>query len=375
MILTDYCNCIVNRRTARSLGWEFWVKSILVAAVAVLAALPASAQVTSDANSYCAYVAAQAQAQKTLYLMPNLEAGVSQPTQAVPAETFAGITSGLSNLRKSQLVSSAAKDTCQLYRATIQTQERITYALPSIERDTLARRLTLTTQAIDELNDLIAQDQKKVDARDATLDSLYLLQSAKAKLEADRGVTELTLSTLSVPTLNEEPLKNLAGAKQALELKTQEASAQLSKQDNWDVTLMVGVRHNASPFFATSPGAYGGFDARWNIGSWRRDRELQQTADDYAEWKRQQDADVLHGMAQLRQQVTGAIEAQERALMAMQASDDLIRMNREKIKGVDTAAAIAFDNQLVADELSVRVEIGTTQFRLARLKQYLVENF
>jgi hypothetical protein len=369
----------ITRNQVRFSKKHFWkgsaVKVILPAALVILIAVPAFGQVAKDADSYCAYVTEQAQSQKTLYRMPNLEAGVSQPTQAVPAETFAGVTSGLSNFRKSQLVGPAANDTCQLYRATIEAQERISYALPSIERDALAKRLTLTSQAIEDLGDLIAQNQKKVNARDATLDTLYLLQSAKAKLEADRGAAELTLSTLAVPVLSEEPLKNLAAVKQSLELKTQEASAKLSKQDNWDVTVMVGIRHNAAPFFSTPPGAYGGFDARWNIGSWKRDHELDQTADDYAEWKRQQDSDVVHSMAQLRQQIISAIEAQERALAAMQASDDLIGSNREKIKGVDTAAALLFDNQLVADELSLRVEIGTTQFRLLRLKQYLADNF
>ena len=127
------------------------VKAIILAALAILAAAPASGQVTQDAASYCAYLTEQAQAQKTLFEMPNLEAGVSQPTQAVPAETFAGFNSGLSNLRKSQLVGSVAKETCQLYRATLDAQEHISYALPSIEKEALAKRLTLATQAISEL--------------------------------------------------------------------------------------------------------------------------------------------------------------------------------------------------------------------------------
>jgi hypothetical protein len=59
----------------------------------------------------------------------------------------------------------------------------------------------------------------------------------------------------------------------------------------------------------------------------------------------------------------------------MQASENLIQVNRAKIKGVETDAALLFDNQLLVDELSLRVEIGTTQFRLARLKQYLADNF
>ena len=106
--------------------------------------------------------------------------------------------------------------------------------------------------------------------------------------------------------------------KQHLELETQEDTAKISKQDNWDVTLMVGIRHNASPLFPRRLAAYGGFDAKWNIGSWKRNHELAQTADDYAEWKRQQDNDVIHNMALLRQQILSAIEAQERALEAMQ---------------------------------------------------------
>ena len=39
------------------------------------------------------------------------------------------------------------------------------------------------------------EQQKKVDARDATLDSLYILQSAEAKMEADRATTELSSAT------------------------------------------------------------------------------------------------------------------------------------------------------------------------------------
>lgn len=340
-----------------------------------MAAAPTFGQVTQDANSYCAYAEEQAKAQKTLFRTPNVEAGVSQPTQAVPAETFAGVNEGLANFRRSQLVGPVAKDNCQLYRATIDAQEHISYALPTIERDALTKRLALTTQAISELSTLITQNQKKVDARDATLASLYMLQSASAKLEADRASAELNLSTMSIPALSATSLKDLAATKQQLELATQQASAKLSKQDNWDVTLMVGVRHNASPFFSAAPGAYGGFDAKWNIGSWARNRELEQTADNYAEWKRQQDNDVMRSMAQLREQIVNAIEAQERSLKAMQTSSDLIRDNREKIKGVETDAAILFDNQLVVDELSLRVEIGTTQFRLARLKEYLADNF
>jgi hypothetical protein len=351
------------------------VKAILLAALAVLLGTPAFGQIKNDATTYCAYIEEQAQSQKTLYRMPNLEAGVSQSAQTAPATAFAGANSSLSNFRKSQLLSSAAKDNCQLYRATIDAQEHISYALPSIERDALTKRLALTAQAIRELSALILQNQKKVDARDATLASLYLLQSAQAKLGADRASTELTLASLTLPELSEEPLKNLAAIKQALELETQKDSAKLSKQDNWDVTLTAGVRHNASPFFATPPAAYGGFDAKWNLGSWKRNRELDQTAADYAEWKRQQDSDAIHSMALLRQQLESAIEAQERALQAMQTNADLIQANREKIKGAETDAAVLFDNQLLVDELSLRIEIGTTEFRLARLKQYLADNF
>jgi hypothetical protein len=307
--------------------------------------------------------------------MPNLEAGVSQPTQAAPATTFTGVDFGLSNLRKSQLVGAVAKDNCQLYRATISAQEHISYALPSIERDALTKRLTFIAQAIGELHGLITQNQKKVDAQDATIASLYMLQSAEAKLEADRAATELTLSTMSIPARSEEPLKILVDAKQRAELATQQASAKLSRQDNWDITLMAGVRHNASPFFATAPGAYGGFDLKWNVGSWTRDRQLEKAAANYAEWKMQEDNDVIRGMEVLREQIESAIAAQGRALKAMQTSDGLIRADREKMNNVETDAAILFDSQLAADELSLRVEIGTTQFRVDRLRQYLTDNF
>lgn len=351
------------------------MKAIFIAASLFSSAVPVLGQVKQDADAYCAYIEEQAQAQKTLYRSPNLEAGVSQPNQAIPAETFVGVDESLSNFRKSQLVAPVAKDNCQLYRATIDAQEHIAYALPKIERDVLRKRVTLTAQAVDELNTLILQNQKKVEARDATLPSLYMLQSAKAKFDADRVQAELTLSTMSIPALSSEPLKNLAGAKQNLELATQEATAKLNKQINWDVTLMAGIRHDASPFLTAAPGAYGGFDAKWNIGSWKRNKELEQSAADYVEWKRQQDDDAIRGMAQLRGQIESIIAAQELALAAMQSNEDLIRGSREKIKGVDTEDAILFDNQLVVDDLNLCVEIGVTQFRIANLKRYLADNF
>jgi hypothetical protein len=351
------------------------VRAIVFAAVVFLTVLPASGQVTKDADSYCAYAKEQALAQKTLFQMPNLEGGISQPTQSVPASAYAGVNSGLSNLRKSFLVEPAANDTCRLYRATVDTQEHILYALPSIERDALTKRLAFTTEAIEELDSLIADAQKKLEARNATLDSIYILQSSKARLEADRATTELTLANISVPLLSDEPLKKLAGAKQMMELRAQEDSAKINKQDNWDVILMVGLRHDAHPLFTSPPGGYGGFNAKWNIGSWKRNRELDQTATDYAKWKEQEDNDVLQSMVLLREQIESAIAAQERALKAMQANEDLIQGNRAKVKGVESSAAALFDNQLVVDELSLRVEIGTTQFRLTRLRQYLADNF
>jgi len=337
-------------------------------------ASPAFAQ--KDPAAYCASIVDSAEAQKTLYRMPFTEIGVSQPTVNTPASTYAGFTGSLSAFRKSQLVMPAAKDGCDLYQATLAAQENIMYAIPNIERSVLSNRLVLERQAESQLDVLIVTAQRRVDAQDATLPDLYMLKSAKAKMQADSAATELQLAVFSnMPDIGPNLLSNTIRRKQDLEVKTQQDAAKLARADNWDVTLMVGARQNTVPFFDNKPAAYGGFDARWNIGSFKRDKELDKAAADYGNWKLQQESDVVRESGRLTVEIQSIIEAQQTSLATMQETDTQIQIMLDKISPSDTDAAATFRNQLTADQLALRVEIGTTQFRLARLKQYLTDNF
>ena len=62
-------------------------------------------------------------------------------------------------------------------------------------------------------------------------------------------------------------------------------------------------------------------------------------------------------------------------MAVLHAHDADIATNLSLLDGIDTAAAITFRNELVADQLILRVDIGDVEFRMRRLQNFLAENF
>jgi hypothetical protein len=328
----------------------------------------------NDPLAYCSYVMEQAEAQRDLLRTPLAFAGFTQPEEGLPLQVIAGASLGLSAFRKSGLTMTAARKNCELYKATTAAQLDVQYAISNLERDALRNRLTLIDSALQSLRVLMDNTSKMVEAQNATRLMLFNLRTTKIKLEGDRADTESKFKAIYVPALSDTPLKELVAQKQNGEVSEQKALDKLSRQNNWDVALSVGVHQQVNPV-AYGPQPYGAVSVNYNLSSHWINKHLDRTVDSYGEWKKVQEGDVVRNSEVLRQQLVDSIDVQDSRLRSLRQEGTEIDKNLRDIGEPDTSAALDFHNQLAAAQLLLQVESGDATFRLDHLHEYLAKNY
>jgi hypothetical protein len=349
-------------------SWKSVLCSIFCLAAPGLAANP------TDQSAYCSYAIEQAKAQRDLLRTPIATAGITQPETGLPMQLVGGASLGLSDLRKASLTMDLARENCELYDATTSAQQDIQYALPSLEREALRNRLVLIEQAARSLDTITEKTAKMVQAKNATRLMLFTLQTTKIKLDADRAETQLKIAALYTPALNDKPLKELVAEKQDSEASEQKALDKLSRQNNWDVALSLGVHQQVNPVaYGAQP--YGAVSINYNLASRAINKHLDRASEAHDEWKRVQEGDVVRNMEVLRQQLVDGITVQEAKLKSLQEESGQIERNLQLVGDPDTSAAFDFHNQLTAAQLLLQVETGDASFRVGRLREYLAKNY
>jgi hypothetical protein len=346
----------------------------LLMAPALLVAVPALAADLNDQLAYCSYVMEQAQAQRDLLRTPIALAGMTQPETGLPVQIVGGASVGLSNIRKSSLTMDAARKNCELYKATSGAQQDVQYALAALEKEALRNRLGLIDQASKSLDALMERTSKMVEAQNATRLMLFTLQTTKIRLNADRADTESKITALYVPPLSDRPLKDLVAEKLSSEANEQKALDKLSRQNNWDVALSVGVHQQVNPVaYGAQP--YGAVSVNYNLASRAVNKHLDHAAEAYSEWKKVQESDVARSAEVLRQQLAESVAVQEAKVKSMQEESGEIDKNLQLVGNPDTSAAFDFYNQLTAAQLLLRIETSDADFRITRLRDYMARNY
>jgi hypothetical protein len=364
------------------LYWKFVMASSLAMAsslflfcVHTFAVDPQALTVNStDQQAYCAYVMEQAEAQRDLLRTPAAVAGMTQPETGLPLQVVAGASVGLSAMKKAVLTMDAARKNCELYRATTGAQQDIQYAVPSLEKEALRNRLILIEQASKSLDALTEKTSKMVETQNATRLMLFSLQTTKIKLDADQADTQLKIAALYTPPLSEKPLKELVAEKQNTEVAEERAQDRLSRQNNWNVALSVGVHQQVNPV-AQGAQPYGAVSVSYNLASHAINKHLDRTAEAYDEWKKVQEGDVVRNMEILRQQLVDSVSVQEAKLKSLQEEGKQIDRSLQLVGDPDTSAAFDFHNQLTAARLLLEVENGDASFRISHLREYLAKNY
>jgi hypothetical protein len=350
---------------------SYW-KWVIPAVLAIAA--PTLAQDQADPLAYCSYVMEQAEAQRDLLRTPIAFGGFTQPETGLPLQLVGGASLGLSAFRKSGLTMDVARKNCELYKAVTAAELDVQYAISKLEREALHNRLTLIDQALQSLDAMMDKTAKMVEAQNATRLMLFNLQTTKIKLEADRADTQAKISAIYVPPLSDRPLKQLIAQKQVGEASEQKAIDNLTRQNNWDVALSVGVHQQVNPV-AYGPQPYGAVSVNYNLSSHRINQHLDRAANSYTEWKRVQEGDVVRNSEVLKQQLVDSVAAQEAKLKSLEQESAEIDKNLRAVGEPDTSAAFDFHNQLSAAQLSLQVESSDATFRLDRLHEYLAKNY
>jgi hypothetical protein len=329
---------------------------------------------SAEQQDYCTYLTEQAQAQSDLLRTPAGLTAFTQPDTGLPTQIVAGATLSLSSVKKAGITLDAARKNCSLYKATTGVQQYLQYALPNLEKAALTHRLDLINRASKELEDLITNTTRMVEAQNMTRPMLLELQMTKIKLEADHADTQSKIAAIYVPALATESLKEQVADKQASDLLEQRATERLARQNNWDVALTVGVHQQVNPF-ADSPEPYGEVTATYNFASHAIDKHLNRSTDAYASWKKVQESDVTRGMEVLRAQAADDIAAQQSRLVALQGESEQIEKSLQLVDAPDTTAAYDFRNQLNTTQLLLGIETGDSTFRLGLLREFLNTNY
>lgn len=328
----------------------------------------------TDQHAYCSYVVEQADAQRDLLRTPVGVAGFTQPETGLPTQFVTGATLGLSDLRKAGLTVDAARKNCELYKATTSAQQKIQYAIPTLEKDALQNRLGLIGQASKSLDALMKSTAEMIGAQNATKLMLFSLQTTEIKLNADRADTRSKIAALYAPPLSDEPLKDLVAEKQQNELAEQKALDRISRQNSWDVALSVGAHQQVNPI-AQGAQPYGAVSITYNFASRSIDNHLDRAEAAYGDWKKAQDGDVVRNMEILRQQLLDDISIQQARLDSLQQENEQIEKNLQAVANPDTSAALDFKNQLTAAQLLLQIEIGDANFRISSLQDYMRKNY
>lgn len=329
---------------------------------------------SDDTDSYCKYITEQAMAQRDLLRVPNALVGPIQPSTGTPPQLVFGVTSTLAHQRQARLTMQAAEASCELYRTSTEAQRRIYYALPGIEKDVLKNRLALIQATADKMDAMMVDQSKQVDAQNLTRPALYSIQAAKVRLDQSRAMALSGITSPYVPPLSKTPLRELVAEKGVADKAASMAQAKLNKLNDWDLSFTGGVHHQLhNPTQAVGP--YAEAQLTYNLGSRSINKHLDNSVAAYTEWKTAQENDVVQQAKILESQVVDTIALDEGQLKVLVDQDKELDSEIAAVANLDTSAAVGFRNQLMGDQLILRVDIDDMQFRLVLLRQYLIDNF
>jgi hypothetical protein len=349
------------------------ISAVLLSCTAVFAGDNQAAE-----KAYCQSVNEQAAAQRDLLRSPSAMVGPTQPSAGTPPQMIFGLTGSVANNLKAPLTMKAARAACDLYVAQTEAQQHIYFAAPKMERDALVHRLELVQMGSDQLQKMIVDEEKMVQAKNVTRPALYYLQSARARLDM-RRTSALTGLLPDVPPMSDVPLRILISNKQDADAINQKAATKLAAENGWDLVLSGGGRRQLGQFDSSTNvselGGFGEASLTYNFGRHAANHHLDRSASAYLDLKNNQFDDVIRQSAVLKRQIEDTLSFLRPQLTALLEHDSEIEQSLASIEGMGTNNSQSFKNQLLADQVVLRVDIGDIQFRLDWLEAYLHHNF
>jgi hypothetical protein len=356
---------------------------VMLSSLLIVASTSGFAQSVSNSTdpgsaAHCDYVLEQSLAQRNLLRTPKAEAGITQPETGLAEQVVIGVSQNLADIKKAKIIMLIGRTNCAAYSADEEARKKLVYLLPATLQQVLQNRLVLIQDAISKLNQMVAENMKRVGAQNMTLPEVYPLQSAVLRLTSDRTSTLSGITSPYIPPQNPTPLKDLITQKRSTDHANQKNLASMQKQDNWDVALSVGMHQqlgaNETPGMTTT-GVYGSVNVTYNLSNSSINRHLDNSVSKYDKWQEFEFDDVAHQAGILKMQFEQIVDIQMSQLDALNKQSAEVDRNLHALEGVDTDAAMAFRNQLSADRIVLKVDIDDATFRIQMLKKLLATNF
>lgn len=353
--------------------------TFLIASILVVSSAAFAEENDRQKAAYCKYVLEQGKADRDLLRTPSAIVEPTEPSSGTPPQVIFGVTASLADTRRASLTMKAARTSCELYSATTEVQQRLEYFRAKIDREVLTHRLDLIRQASDQLQKLISNEEQMVRAQNLTRPALYYLQSTRIRLEMN-GAAAIQGAVLPyAPTLNDVPVRELIGKKQRAEQADQKAKTRLAAESGWDLKLAAGGRRQLDQYNSTATvstaGAFGELSLTYSFARHSANEHLGNAAHAYLDWKAHELDEVEQQADILRKQIEETISFLQPQLRTLLDHDSEISDNLKSVEDVDTSNAVIFRNQLLSDQILLRVDIGDLQFRLDALQSYLRNNF
>lgn len=348
------------------------MKKTLWLAAALFVAVPVLAQ--SEKESYCRYIEQQAEAQAVQLRTPQFETGIT-PNQGTKSQVIAGLNGSISDWRKARFTQEIARQNCQAYETTVDTQKKIQYSIAALEKDALSHRLSLLGEASNKIDKIIQDNGQLLQAQNLTIQSVYTVEAVQSRLFLDESHTQASMASLYVPELSKSSIITLVVLKNVGNTQIEHAQNQLIKANNWSLNLRAGMRHDASPLLQNNAGPYVGFNFTYNLGHKHVNDHLARSEDSLREWKSTEYGNIEANAEILHQTLVQSLSAQTSALAQLSTRSKLLADRLGSVQDPQTTAAIVFRNQLTVDQILLTVEIRDVEFRISQLQQYLQDNF
>lgn len=331
---------------------------------------------TQEQSAYCSAQMEAARSQADILRTPSLGAGVTQsPLLHSPAQSFLQASESVQGLVKSHRLVTAAKSQCALYQSQEDLTLAVAYAIPVLEKEALEHRLVADMNALVEIDRLIQEGNKLLEAQNIARPAIYSLESSRAKVMQDAAAVRASLAAIVLPILPPTTVRSLLTDEERSVVLNQGASVQVAKTQNFEFSLIVGVRHSILPFINSEVGGFGGFTATYNLGAHRSDQHLQKSAQAYEEYNRLAQTGGVTQARMLHEEVINLIAAQKTRISSIAAQRGVIESNLSSVEGIEAPTAMTFRTTLRADAALLRVEEQDAAFRLSTLEQYLTDNF
>lgn len=327
----------------------------------------------TEQNYYCEFLSTKAKAKQINLYSPDLVSKVDQTDSNDKRFTIA-LTKDLIDLKRAQNIKKLAENECLLYKFNQNANIYAQYLLANIEAQTLIFKLEGIEEAKKNLNVMIKTVNQRVITQNETLPNLYAIEEKFYKLTETSKQIKSQLAQMKFPHIETDDFNALLKNIWLKENEHQLILNELEKDTSWSFQVVIGVQKTLNKEPTNKFANFVGFNAKYNLGKFFSDRELDNSQGSYLKWK---NASLNGSQQNISRLIVTLVELRRTEKNRLEM---LIDISREKSKIThkldnipESVDAQRFKNQINLDDIFNRLEIKSTTKKIELIDQYLSE--